>query len=307
MGGCMSKAPVDEGSVLSQALERKLINAIITTKRRKSFKVKKSSFNNLMLQMPKLTAGFKKIREAHSAVTGGKATVPWSTFCQSCATALGLDGSSASLKELLDIPEVGPEVPVTHGDIIIMFTVLYLLDGSTKRRTIVAPEVRSCLELMEKSFMFFDSSADGCIERKELAVALKSGTRVFGRKASKSLADRLFDQLDWSKDGQITFCEYLIGMERIIIETAGDEGEEDDDLVGEEEEEEEEDELENMEPWDGKTPKSAVGGEGAKANKNIFKEMAVADKLAAANSSAGGDEVRPFSTSGMVATDHDIA
>ena len=51
-------------------------------------------------------------------------------------------------------------------------------------------------------------------------------------------------QLDWSKDGQITFCEYLIGMERIIIETAGDEGEEDDDLVGEEEEEEEEDELE---------------------------------------------------------------
>ena len=33
--------------------------------------------------------------------------------------------------------------------------------------------------------MFFDSSADGCIERKELAVALKSGTRVFGRKASK--------------------------------------------------------------------------------------------------------------------------
>ena len=63
----------------------------------------------------------------------------------------------------------------------------------------------------------------------------------------------------------------------------------------------------NMEPWDGKTPKSAVGGEGAKANKNIFKEMAVADKLAAANSSAGGDEVRPFSTSGMVATDHDIA
>lgn len=43
--------------------------------------------------------------------------------------------------------------------------------------------------------MFFDSSADGCIERKELALAMKSGTRVFGRKASKTLADQLFDQV----------------------------------------------------------------------------------------------------------------
>ncbi len=30
---------------------------------------------------------------------------------------------------------------------------------------------------------------------QELAIALKSGTRVFGRKASKGLADRLFDQV----------------------------------------------------------------------------------------------------------------
>ncbi|KAG2426348.1 hypothetical protein HXX76_013105 [Chlamydomonas incerta] len=162
-----------------------------------------------MLQMPKLTAGFKKIREAHSAATGGKATVPWSTFCRNCVTALGLDGSSASLKELLDMgEEVGPDVPVTHGDTIIMFTVLYLLDGSAKRRTIAAAEVRSCLELMEKSFMFFDSSADGCIERKELALALKSGTRVFGRKASKSLADRLFDEVG----GWGTLCKGAPGI-----------------------------------------------------------------------------------------------
>ncbi|KAG2436141.1 hypothetical protein HYH02_011647 [Chlamydomonas schloesseri] len=301
MGSCLSKAPVDQGSPLSQALERKLINAIISTKRRKSFKVKKSSFSNLMLQMPKLTAGFRKIRDAHNAVTGGKATVPFGAFCRTCVTALGLDGSSASLKELLDMgPGVGPDVPVTHADVIIMYTVLYLLDGSAKRRTIAAAEVRSCLELMEKSFMFFDSSADGCIERKELALALKSGTRVFGRKASKNLADRLFDQLDWSRDGQITFREFLIGMERIIIETAGEDSEDEDGL---EPEQEEEDELADMEPWDGKTPKPLPGGDGndGGGNKNIFKEMAVADKeLAAAGASpGGGDEVRPFSTTGM--------
>lgn len=43
--------------------------------------------------------------------------------------------------------------------------------------------------------MFFDSSADGRIERRELAMALKSGTRVFGRRSSRTLADQLFDQV----------------------------------------------------------------------------------------------------------------
>jgi calcium-binding protein CML len=56
--------------------------------------------------------------------------------------------------------------------------VIYLLDGITKRRTITSPEARKCLQLVEQSFMFFDSTADGCIERKELAYALKSGTKV---------------------------------------------------------------------------------------------------------------------------------
>lgn len=55
---------------------------------------------------------------------------------------------------------------------------IYLLDGITKRRTITNPEARKCLQLVEQSFMFFDSTADGCIERKELAYALKSGTKV---------------------------------------------------------------------------------------------------------------------------------
>lgn len=53
------------------------------------------------------------------------------------------------------------------------------------------------LDIIEKAFTFFDTSSDGFLERKELAMAMKSGTRVFGEKQSKSLADRLFDILDW--------------------------------------------------------------------------------------------------------------
>jgi hypothetical protein len=41
---------------------------------------------------------------------------------------------------------------------------------------------------------FFDVSSDGKIERKELAFALQSGTRVWGRKTSPTLADHLFQQ-----------------------------------------------------------------------------------------------------------------
>ncbi|PNH00797.1 hypothetical protein TSOC_013358, partial [Tetrabaena socialis] len=72
MGCSGSKATeVKVDSLLSQALEKKLIHSVVNSKRRKSFKVKKSSFNNLMLQMPRLVAGFKKVREAWAVVTTG--------------------------------------------------------------------------------------------------------------------------------------------------------------------------------------------------------------------------------------------
>ncbi|GIM07281.1 hypothetical protein Vretimale_11393 [Volvox reticuliferus] len=230
-GGSKSTRIAKE-SPLTEALERKLVEAIMSTKRRKSSFVKKSSFNNLMLQMPKLTAGFKKIRGAHTAISSPSGTVTWATFCSAGGDKLGLEPNSESMKEILAIPDVADGVLVSHPDLITIYTVVFLLDGTTGRHSIKSHEICACLEIMEKSFMFFDSSADGRIERKELAHAMKSGTRVFGRRHSKTLADHLFDQLDWSRDGQITFREFLIGMERIIIETAGD----DDEDLGEEEE-----------------------------------------------------------------------
>lgn len=70
MGCAGSRFIFIKESPLSQALERKLVEAIISAKQKKALVTKKSSFNNLMLQLPKLTSGFKTIREAHAAICG---------------------------------------------------------------------------------------------------------------------------------------------------------------------------------------------------------------------------------------------
>ncbi|KAG2444153.1 hypothetical protein HYH02_009092 [Chlamydomonas schloesseri] len=182
-----------------------------------------------MLQLPKLTAGFKIIRQAyaHSVAVAGEGKVTYGLFRKACGERMSLEAESDTLRELWNnLPAVGDKVPVTHADAIIMYMVIYLLDGITKRRTITNPDARKCLQLVEQSFMFFDSTADGCIERKELAYALKSGTKVWGRNTSKTLADHLFEQLSWTKEGRITFEEFLVGMERIVMDMS----DEDDDL-----------------------------------------------------------------------------
>ncbi|PNH11540.1 putative calcium-binding protein CML21, partial [Tetrabaena socialis] len=222
----------------------------------------------------------------------------WVQFKAACNQSMGLDQDSVSLKEVFALPDVDDSMLVSYGDFILIVTtwwttlaqclVVYMMDSATKRRTIASQEVRACLELMEKSFMFFDSSADGCIERKELAMALKSGTRVFGRKASKSLADQLFDQLDWSRDGNITFKEWLIGMERIIIEMMDDEDE--DEIEADEEDEDEEGEEGEEEEAEGveESPKKADRDE---------KEKTPSPTKPAVKPAAT-DEVRPFTRSG---------
>lgn len=58
--------------------------------------------------------------------------------------------------------------------------------------------------------------ADGSLERDEVATALCS-TSTPGR-TTKALSDKLFEQLDFDGSGGISFKEFLIGLERMVME-----------------------------------------------------------------------------------------
>ena len=116
--------------------------------------------------------------------------------------------------------------------------------------------------LQEKSFVYFDSSCDGTLEKNEIMTALNSKTsRSDHAKPSKNAkgtgaGDALFKVLDLDGSGEISFKEFLLGMRKIVLD----------------EELEEEELLENIRH-------ASVASDGGAASKDGFVQSHVNDEM----------------------------
>lgn len=126
---------------IAEALEKKLLQSIIDTKRRKSYKAKKSSVNGLMLQFPKLRAGFKIVREKFKELDKlGTGKVDFDTFKANC-NSIGLDESTASIQEVFALADMEGTRQLNQTEFSLVFCIIYLLDTGPKK-AIAFPEVK---------------------------------------------------------------------------------------------------------------------------------------------------------------------
>jgi len=76
----------------------------------------------------------------------------------------------------------------------------------------------------QDAFCCFDASEDGYLEPSEVAEVLCTSNTP-GR-ATRALSDKLFAQLDCDGSGGISFKEFLIGLEKMVMEEYVDDDEE---------------------------------------------------------------------------------
>lgn len=101
----------------------------------------------------------------------------------------------------------------------LVFVVIQLL--SPERAAHLPPEIQKTLEIVEDAFCCFDASEDGYLEPSEVAEVLCTSNTP-GR-ATRALSDKLFAQLDFDGSGGISFKEFLVGLEKMVMEEYADE------------------------------------------------------------------------------------
>lgn len=201
------------------AIDSKLVKAVVDAKRRAG-RTKVTSFDQIMLQMPILKKGFVKCREYFATMdTDHTGRIGYTQFREQCSK-IGLDPNHPMLKEVFETADLDGSHTIEKPELSIIFTIMYLVDSSDN--TYIHPNIVSALDLVEKAFIFFDCTADGFLERKEVFSALKEGRSSKGR-SNNSAARTLFDSLDWDKSGNVSFKEFLLGLERMVMEGEDDE------------------------------------------------------------------------------------
>jgi calcium-binding protein CML len=136
--GCRLGKPEEEvgktTDKIDAALEKKLLESIMDTKRRKSYKAKKSSFNGLLLQLPRVRQGFKRTHEMfHTLLNGGQQdVVDVEHFARNCIS-VGIDPSATSVKEFFEMAQKENIMLLNRSEFSLAVTIIYLQDNSKKQ------------------------------------------------------------------------------------------------------------------------------------------------------------------------------
>eukprot|EP00199_Chlamydomonas_sp_CCMP681_P005706 CAMPEP_0119115894 /NCGR_PEP_ID=MMETSP1180-20130426/51988_1 /TAXON_ID=3052 ORGANISM="Chlamydomonas cf sp, Strain CCMP681" /NCGR_SAMPLE_ID=MMETSP1180 /ASSEMBLY_ACC=CAM_ASM_000741 /LENGTH=246 /DNA_ID=CAMNT_0007104997 /DNA_START=603 /DNA_END=1343 /DNA_ORIENTATION=+ len=171
------------------------------------------------MQFPKMRPGFLKVQELFAnIVPHNEHSITLADFKQHSAT-LGLE-QSKGLTKIFKLADVDGGHTIDATELVMVFTVIYLMDE--EHSAIKFPEIKQTLDIVEKSFTYFDSSSDGFLDKKELLLALTSGTKVFTNskgqaKKRAGAGDMLFDMLDVDKSGKVSFKEFLVGMQKLVM------------------------------------------------------------------------------------------
>eukprot|EP00878_Enallax_costatus_P005457 GHUV01005728.1.p1 GENE.GHUV01005728.1~~GHUV01005728.1.p1 ORF type:complete len:268 (+),score=96.45 GHUV01005728.1:326-1129(+) len=204
-------------------IDAAMLQALIEAKKKRN--LHHLTFNELLLKFPKMATGFKKVRKYFDMLDlNGDRLIDMGEFT-SQAHKLGLDMDLEDLQNVFDAADIDHSTKIDVFEFVLVFVVIHLL--SPQRAAALPAEIRTTLEIVKDAFCCFDVSGDGYLEKDEVMNAL--GTHNTPGRTTKALSDKLFAQLDFDGSGGISFKEFLIGLEKMVMEEYDDpEGEEED-------------------------------------------------------------------------------
>ncbi|GMH32195.1 hypothetical protein BSKO_00029 [Bryopsis sp. KO-2023] len=170
------------------------------------------SFNQLLLKFPVLGVGFNKCRELFSSVDEKKNGVIDIGGLVKNLAHIGIEESDHDiLLNIFTAADIDNSKRIDEKEFIILLAIFHLLKGSDPDFNL-NKDVRTTFQVAEDTFCYFDSSRDGYIEKEEVRAAiLKSdGGEML------SMAQQRFNELDWDKNGNISYAEFVYGLSRWV-------------------------------------------------------------------------------------------
>ncbi|KAF8055278.1 CML21 [Scenedesmus sp. PABB004] len=145
------------------------------------------------------------------------------------AHKLGLSMDLEDLRNVFDAADIDHSMEIDVFEFVLVFVVVHLL--SPERAAALPPEITTTLEIVEDAFCCFDASADGYLERTEVEAALCTNSTP-GRADRPARAPAA---PPWPRRAP---QEFLIGLEKMVMEEYEDGGEEDEEAAAARREEE---------------------------------------------------------------------
>ncbi|XAR67310.1 hypothetical protein NMG60_11002017 [Bertholletia excelsa] len=208
MGGLVGKLESPEACIPQTKFEAQMVEAM---KRRESKGTSIKAFNSVILKFPKIDASFRKCKNIFDEFDEDSNGSIDPEELKHCFKKLEINFSEEEINGLFEGCDINNHMGIEFNEFIVLLCIVYLLKDKFR---IGMPNLESTFETLVDAFVFLDKNKDGYVSRSEMIQAInETGT---GEQSSGALAMKRFEEMDWDKNGTVSFKEFLFAFTRWV-------------------------------------------------------------------------------------------
>ncbi|XP_020276748.1 probable calcium-binding protein CML21 isoform X1 [Asparagus officinalis] len=223
MGGVLGTSGSTEQSVLVSKLEAKMVEAM----RERALKgTSMKSFNSIILKFPKIDESLRKCKTIFQEFDEDSNGTIDKQELHHCFKKLEINFSEDETDDLFEACDMNEDMGINFNEFIVLICLVYLLkepSAAQEKYQMGFPDLQATFETLVNTFVFLDKNRDGYVSRTEMVQAINETTT--GERSSGRIAMKRFEEMDWDKNGTVTFKEFLFAFTRWV---GIDENEDDD-------------------------------------------------------------------------------
>ncbi|KAK9844535.1 hypothetical protein WJX74_003709 [Apatococcus lobatus] len=189
------------------------------------------TLNQVLLKFGQLNEGFQACHKIFDGIDSqGRGQLSMQDVQEAAAAAdLGLD--TETIVKFFDSADLEGTHQLDFREFVLVITAIYIFRDAESLPHNVDPVIINTFEIILDAFMYFDPFGEGFIRKDGMMAAMSetgspSAKQSQGRPRQSTLnatISKRFAELDWGNSGEISFKEFLYGLEGWVLEEYEDE------------------------------------------------------------------------------------
>ncbi|KAK8691107.1 hypothetical protein V6N13_074627 [Hibiscus sabdariffa] len=223
MGGVSGKLESPETK-----LEAKMVEAM---QRRASKGTAIKSFNSIILKFPKIDESLRKCKAIFEQFDEDSNGAIDHEELKKCLHKLGVCFTEEEIDDLFKACDINEDMGIKFNEFVVLLCLVYLLKDNAaeseavsltrikhlfvvfvlclrKKSRMGVPSLEATFETLVDAFVLLDKNKDGYVSKNEMVQAINES----GEHSSGPIATKRFEEMDWDKNGSVSFKEFLFAF-----------------------------------------------------------------------------------------------
>ncbi|URE17707.1 EFh [Musa troglodytarum] len=232
MGGVVGRSNSIRRSSPESKLEAKMVEAM---QRRASEGTSVKSFNSIIMKFPKIDESLRKCKSIFEQFDEDSNGAIDQEELKHCFQKLEISFNEQEIGDLFLACDIDDNLGMKFNEFIVLLCLVYLLNEPAAVQALmfvfldllnfcfptvslllleICSDLETTFESLVDAFVFLDKNKDGYVSKNEMVHAINETTG--GERSSGRIAMKRFEEMDWDKNGMVTFKEFLFAFTRWV-------------------------------------------------------------------------------------------